>query len=198
MLDNMRRHLSYANVMATLAVFIALGGSSYAVATLNGKRLTNRSVRANKIARNTLTGGEIRESRLGKVPRATNADRLSGLTADSLKIRCPGDTFPIADVCVEKTPRAPAAYGTALAVCETVGTPQGPGRRLPTHGELSLALAGPAVATGGELTGDVFPSSSKPNGVDVLYVTDSVGHVGVTPDTFAGAKAYRCVTDPLN
>ncbi len=198
MLDKLRRHLSYANVMATLAVFIALGGSSYAVATINGKRLKNRSVRATKIARNTLTGTEIRESRLGQVPRATNADRLNGLTAADLKVRCPGDTFPVADVCVEKTSRVPAAYGTALAVCESVGTPQGPGRRLPTHGELRLALAGPPVAPGGELTGDVFPSSSIPGEVDVLYVTDSVGHVGVTPNTFAGAKSYRCVTDPLN
>ncbi len=198
MLDNIRRHLSYANVMATLAVFIALGSSSYAVATLNGKRLTNRSVRANKIARNTLTGGEIRESRLGRVPRATNADRLGGLDASDLKIRCPGDTFPVADACVEKSPRVPAAYGTALGTCAGIGTPKGPGRRLPTHGELTAALAGPSIAPGGELTGDVFSSNSRPGEVDVLYVTDSVGHVGVTPDTFAGAKAYRCVTDPLN
>lgn len=198
MLEKLRRHLSYANVMATLAVFIALGGSSYAVATISGKRLTNRSVRATKIARNTLTGREIRESRLGEVPRATNANRLGGLTAGDLKVRCPGDTFVVADVCVEKTSRAPAAYGTALAVCETIGTPQGPGRRLPTHGELRLALAGPAIAAGGELTGEVFPSSSTPGEVDVLYITDSVGHVGVTPNTFAGAKSYRCVTDPVN
>ena len=34
--------------------------------------------------------------------------------------------------------------------------------------------------------------------LDVLYVTDQVGSVGLTPNTGAGAKAYRCVTDPLN
>ena len=32
----------------------------------------------------------------------------------------------------------------------------------------------------------------------MLYVTDQVGSVALTPDTFAGRKAYRCVTDPLN
>ena len=32
-----RSRLSYANVMSTLAVFIALGGSSYAAVTLNGR-----------------------------------------------------------------------------------------------------------------------------------------------------------------
>ena len=29
-------------------------------------------------------------------------------------------------------------------------------------------------------------------------MTDQVGSVALTPDTAAGGKAYRCVTDPLN
>ncbi len=33
----MRSRLTYANVMSTLAVFIALGGSSYAAVQLNGQ-----------------------------------------------------------------------------------------------------------------------------------------------------------------
>ena len=33
----LRPHLSYANVMATVAVFIALGGSAYAVKRIDGK-----------------------------------------------------------------------------------------------------------------------------------------------------------------
>ncbi len=37
-LDKLRRRLTYANVMSTLAVFIALGGSSYAAWTISGKR----------------------------------------------------------------------------------------------------------------------------------------------------------------
>jgi len=35
-------------VMSTLAVFIALGGSSYAAFTINGKRIENRSIAAKK------------------------------------------------------------------------------------------------------------------------------------------------------
>jgi len=195
MVARLRRHLSYANVMATLAVFIALGGSSYAVATLNGKQLKNRSVRASKIARNSLTGTEIRESRLGQVP---NAARLGGLTASQLKVQCPTDTYPFSDVCVEKTARAPAAYGTAAGTCGSFGTPRGPGRRLPTYGELAAALASFPMAPGGELTSDIVPSGSKATGVDALYILGPAGAVGLTPDTFAGAKAFRCVTDPLN
>ena len=33
---------------------------------------------------------------------------------------------------------------------------------------------------------------------NVLYVTDAGGSVAITPNTAAGAKAFRCVTDPLN
>ena len=73
---NFRPQLSYANVMSTLAVFIALGGSSYAAVTLSGSNIKHRSIPGTKLKRNTVTGAEIRESRLGRVPRAAMADRL--------------------------------------------------------------------------------------------------------------------------
>ncbi len=59
------------------------------------------------------------------------------------------------------------------------------------------AITGPDLAPGGELTSDVYPSATRVD-VDVLYVTDEVGSVALTPDTFAGGKAFRCVADPLN
>jgi hypothetical protein len=198
MLDKLRRRLTYANVMSTLAVFIALGGSSYAAFTINGSSIKNRSIPGRKLRHNTLTGREIKESTLARVPRAHNADRLGGLDAADFKIKCPSDTFPIADVCVERAPRPATPYGSAVLQCLQVGTPKGPGRRLPTHGELMAALGAVQLAAGGELTANVYPSSSTPGRVDDLYITDQVGSVALTPDTAAGAKAYRCVTDPLN
>lgn len=198
MLHRIRKRLTYANAMSTLAVFIALGGSSYAAFTINGASIKNRSIAGNKLRHNTLTGVQIKESRLARVPRAKTADTLGGLTAADLKIQCPPDTFPTADVCIEKTPRTSASYGTAVLTCLAVGTPAGPGRRLPTHGELRAALGAAQLAPGGELTSNVYPSNSIPGDLDVLYITDQVGSVGLTPNTGAGAKAYRCVTDPLN
>jgi hypothetical protein len=197
-LHRLRKRLTYANVTSTLAVFIALGGSSYAAFSINGATIKDRTISGRKLRHNTLTGVQIKESQLARVPRAKRADSLDGLTAGDLKIRCPADTFPTADVCIEKTARAPAAYGSAVITCMGVGAPSGPGRRLPTHGELLAGLSAVPLAPGGELTSNVYPSSSQPGRLDVLYVTDQVGSVGVTPDTGAGAKAYRCVTDPLN
>ena len=196
--SKIRRHLTYANVMSTLAVFIALGGSSYAALTISGSAIKNRSIASKKLKRNTLTGREIKESRLSAVPRARNANRVGGLTARDLRIKCPTGTFPIADVCVEMSPRPAGAYGSAVLVCADVGRPAGPGRRLPTHGELRAALAAVQLAPGGELTSDVVPSSTTTGGLDVIYVADQAGGVGVTPNTGAGAKPFRCVADPLN
>jgi hypothetical protein len=196
--DKLRRRLTYANVMSTLAVFIALGGSSYAAVTISGTSITNRSIARKKIRHNTLTGWEIKESKLARVPRARDADRLNGLTAAQLKVQCPSDTFPIADVCVERTARAAASYGSAVLTCAQVSTPAGPGRRLPTHAELRAALTAVQLTPGGELTSNVYPSASDPGRLDVLFISDQVGSVGPTPDTAAGAKAYRCATVPLN
>jgi hypothetical protein len=197
-LQRIRKRLTYANVMSSLAVFIALGGSSYAAFTINGASIKNRSIAGKKLRHNTLTGVQIKESRLGRVPRAKTADTVGGFTAADLMIKCPSDTFPIADVCVERTARAPQSYGSAVITCLGVGTPAGPGRRLPTHGELRAALGAVQLTAGGELTSNVYPSSSDPGRLDVLYVTDQVGSVALTPDTAAGAKPFRCATDPLN
>lgn len=198
MRTNLRRRLSYANVMSTVAVFIALGGTSYAALTISGKNIEKRSIPAEKLKRNSITGKEVREWRLNRVRRAKHADRLGGFTASELTIRCPDDTFPIADVCVERAARPASSYGSAVLQCLQVGTPAGPGRRLPTHGELRAALTAVPLTPGGELTSNVYPSESDPGRLDVLYVINEVGGVALTPDTFDGRKAYRCVADPLN
>jgi hypothetical protein len=194
----LRRRLTYANVMATAAVFIALGGSSYAALTITGADVRNGSLSYRELKKNTLGGSRVKESRLGKVPRAGNADRLNGLTAARLLMRCPEGTVPVSDVCVETNARGPAPYSSAAVVCEGVDRDATPGRRLPSHDELMTAIGEPGVTltAGGELTRNVYPVSAGQ--VDVLYVTDAGGSVAVTSNTAAGAKAFRCVTDPLN
>jgi hypothetical protein len=194
-----RQRLTYANVVATLALFVALGGSSYAALTITGRDVRNGSLTYRDLEKNTLGGSRIKESRLSRVPRAKNADRLNGVTAGRLLVHCPRETVPVSDVCVETMIRGPAPYGTAAVVCEGVDATASPGRRLPNHDELTTALGEPGIslAPGGELTREVYPSSI-PGRVDVLYITTDVGNVALTPNTAAGAKRFRCVTDPLN
>jgi hypothetical protein len=197
-IDRLRRHLSYANVMATLAVFIALGGSSYAALNITGRDIKDGSLTQRELKRNALGGTRIKESRLGKVRRARNADRLNGLRASRFLVRCPHDTMPVSDVCVETSPRPAAPYQTAAVACEAANRRTTPGRRLPSHDELMTAIGdyGIALAADGELTRNVYPSSDGQ--VDVLVVTDAGGSVALTSNTAAGAKPFRCVADPLN
>jgi hypothetical protein len=199
-IEAIRRRLTYANVMATLAVFIPLGGSSYAALTITGRSVKNGSLTSRDIRRDTLGGSRIKESRLGTVRRARNADRLNGVTAERLLVRCPEATIPVSNVCVEIAARAPLPYGAAAVACEGTDRNEGPGRRLPGHDELMTAIgdAGITLAAGGELTRTVYPSTSDPGRVDVLYVNTETGGVGITPNTAAGAKAFRCVADPRN
>jgi hypothetical protein len=194
------RHLNYANVVATLALFIALGGSSYAVSRISGSQLKNNSVAGKKLKHNTLGGKRIKESRLATVPRARNAGRVGGLTADELLLRCPAGTLGVADVCVETQQRAATTYRGARSDCGAVDGPPRAGRRVPTYGELAQALTFDQVqlATGGELTSEVYPSGSSPGSVDVMYISGEAGSIGLVPDGPGGEKAFRCVADPLN
>jgi hypothetical protein len=57
----MRRHLTYSNVIATLALFIALGGSSYAAIKITGRNvtdgsLTGKDIKKRSVALNRLNG----------------------------------------------------------------------------------------------------------------------------------------------
>jgi uncharacterized protein YjbI with pentapeptide repeats len=54
-----RGHLTYANVMASVAVFIALGGVSYAAVTL-----PKNSVGSSQITQNAVSGSEVNDSSL--------------------------------------------------------------------------------------------------------------------------------------
>ena len=139
MIKALRRRLSYANLMATLAVFIALGGSSYAALTVTGGDVVNGSLTNRDLKRDTLGGSRIKESRLGKVKQARNADRLNGVTAAQLFVRCREGTVPVSDVCIETRPREAVPYSTAAVVCEITDRRAGPGRRLPSHDELVTA-----------------------------------------------------------
>ena len=192
--------LTYANVMSTVAVFVALGGSSYAAFTITGRDVEDGSLTARDIKRNTLGGDRIKESRLGTVRRARNALRLNGVTAARLLVRCPRGTLPTMATCAEVSSRPAAAYGTATGQCQAADFPQTPGRRLPTHQELLGALSYEQVvlAPGGELTANVYPAADPTDPLNVLFMTDETGGVGVTSNTFAGARPFRCVVDPLN
>ena len=81
---------TYANVVATLALFIALGGSAIAASTLGKNsvgpkqlkknavttpKVKNKAITGAKIKPGTITGTQVNASTLGTVPVATSPTR---------------------------------------------------------------------------------------------------------------------------
>jgi hypothetical protein len=200
MRGRLRSRITYANLTATLALFVALGGSSYAAVQLSGRDIRAHSLTARNYRRNSVNGAAVKEKSLATVPKAREAVRLDGVEAERLLVRCPEGTIPAADTCVETQAHSPAPFHSAMLECAGIESQSGPGRRLPTYNELAIALTHDevALASGGELTSQVYPSTTTPGEVEALYVTSRAGNVALTPDTDPGAKSYRCVADPLN
>jgi hypothetical protein len=95
MLSAPRPRVTYANVTASLALFIALGGGAYAATALPSNsvgprqlkksaveraKIKNNAVNGAKVLENSLTGDDIKESTLKKVPAAALADTATHAT----------------------------------------------------------------------------------------------------------------------
>ncbi len=71
---------SPALIVASLALVVAISGTAYAAATINGSSIADHSIAGRKLINNTLTGAQIKESRLATVRHAANADTVGGIT----------------------------------------------------------------------------------------------------------------------
>ena len=71
----LRGKLTYANLMATIAVFIALGGSSYAAVRMTGKDVKDGTLTGRDVRSGTLTGKDIKNRSLGQKELSRRAVR---------------------------------------------------------------------------------------------------------------------------
>lgn len=98
-----RARLSFSNVVAVTALFVALGGSSYAAIrvdsgdivdgsvkgrdiakdTIRGTDIRDNDVQGRDIRNRTISGADVKESSLGKVPLAADAETLGGNGPDA-------------------------------------------------------------------------------------------------------------------
>lgn len=113
--------LSFSNIVACLALFIALGGTVYAAGKISGKqikpsslpgnRLKPRTITARRIKPKTLTGRQIKRHSL--TGNEINQGTLTGISAAAL-----------ADVQYQVT-TVPLAPNSADGTAATVGCPPG-------------------------------------------------------------------------
>jgi hypothetical protein len=104
-----RKRLTYANVMSSIAVFLILGGATALAAGTLGKntvgskqlkknavttsKIKNNAVTTSKIKNGAVTGAKVNLGTLGTVPsatsatNATNAEKLGGLAPSAFQSR---------------------------------------------------------------------------------------------------------------
>lgn len=144
MLAKLRSRLSYANVVATLALFVALGGSSYATISISGKNVKNSSLTGRDVRNNSITGADVKRIKSGDV-----ADR-SLLATDFKTGQLPagptGDTGP---------PGADGARGAAIISGQATGlTPVTSGGSLRRASPYGLSTASTFPTDVGSLSPD--------------------------------------------
>ena len=196
MLRRLIGHLSYANVVATLSLIVALGGTSYAALSIGSGQIVNNSVRSKDIRNGTVVGKDVRnralsgrdiepgsigglqvdEARLAPVP---NALRFQGRVLDQLIVGCPDPAQETAAICIEKTTRPATDFLVADAQCENVRG------RLPMLVELYNSGFGAATP---EWTSNVLSADASGNLTTLIY-----GGSTITSSATNIARPYRCV-----
>jgi hypothetical protein len=203
--------LTYANVTSTVALFLALGGVSYAAISVGSAQIRNNSVRSQDLRNNdirskdirnndirskdirnrtivgrdvltnALGGLQINENTLGRVP---DAARLEGRLPSSFTVACPSGTAFHAGGCIETAARQAQTFAAASRTCGVAN------RRLPLLSELESFRQEPGITLAGdELTANL-------DGVDhVLTITDA-GVRAAPPDS--APKQFRCVAPLTN
>ncbi len=89
----LRKRLTYANVMSTLAVFAVLGGTAYAANTVFSTDIVNNQVYSQDVRDDTLTNGGLAavDLKAGSVRSAEVANNsLEGVDIDESTLAVPG------------------------------------------------------------------------------------------------------------
>ncbi len=152
MLKRVRRHLSFANAMSIIAVFVALGGSAIAAKKLNGKTIKANSIPAKALKKNVLKN-------LDKCP-ATAPTKVAGLCYSGPQVAGVWDTA-VQTICPSLGLRAPGV-GEAITVMNHVGGGAANETWTDEIGDLS-ASARVFVKAPGDPMGQIFSAAPGTN-----------------------------------
>jgi hypothetical protein len=198
----MRRGFTYGNVVATLALFLALGGGAYAAlrvppGSVGSRQLKAGAVIRGKVANGAISGAKVADGSLGRadldlaglgpVPLAhssddaSEAERVGGHQAD-----CPAGAVLIRGLCFDSQPNSPATDLEAAAL-----SCAGKGGYLPSPMQLYSARGALGVnSSEAQFTDSLFrdrPSSNE-------YLTIVVKGGGMPEEQLASSPAsFYCV-----
>jgi hypothetical protein len=178
-MEKVKQRITYANVVATIALFVALGGSAFAAKKLvlpknsvTSKSVKDGSLKGKDLAKGTITGDLVAKNTL-------NADNINQAT---LVLPCPSGTTKAAGICFESSERATQGLDGAMTTCAQAN------RFLPTVAELRTLHVQSGVSVNGEQASDLGqdPNHSALGSDSGLSVSNDTGF----------ARAFRCAVVP--
>jgi hypothetical protein len=190
-----RKRLTYANVMSSIAVFLILGGgAAFAAAklgknTVGTKQLKNNAVTTAKIKKGAVTGAKVNLGSLGKVPSAANADNatnatnagnantVGGMTVSKIAYAATNGSAPQVVLNTQGLILTATCTSFSPTITATTNVPEGVGVELNSNATTSSGTNANLVddGTGGIFTtGDVL-AESRDRGSFVFQT--SQGHV---------------------
>lgn len=183
-----RRTPSPALVIALIALFAALGGTGVAATKyLSPKSVKKNSIPGDRLKSNTVTGKQVKESTLGKVPSAASADSATTATTATNATNATNATTA--------TNATNATNATTAATATSAGTAQNAekvGGVTVKHFSLRVA-SDAAAATVLQLAG-VTVSLACPGGDPVLTAKNTSGADDMlVRGTFVGAASADLV-----
>lgn len=174
MFRTLKSHLNPASLLALVALFMALGGVSYAAATKIGTKdirngavttpkLKKNAVTTVKIKANAVTGAKVKESSLGQVPSAASAKQAdsASLAADAEQLGgVPAASFGsgIVGAAISTAPVV------ALAPSAATGAPIGSGDAFQMPVPVPIKVKNLTVRASGDLSRPFVLSLRKPGG----------------------------------
>jgi hypothetical protein len=211
-MSEIKRHLTYANAMSTLAAFLAIGGASAlaarhfdralaknsvgsrqikAKAVTTGK-LANNAVNGAKVANHSLTGLDIDLKNLGTVPAAESALKAGeASTVGGHAAACPGGATLIRGVCFDSSPGPELPNVTAAAeACAAKGG------WLPTPLEL-YSIRGVVNLGTGVGSDKTFTDAYYANTAGVNYSTVVVDGTGAITEQAVTSPGHAVCAYPL-
>jgi hypothetical protein len=183
-LARLRPHLTYANVVSTLCLFIVLGGSSYAAVTLKrnsvrSKHIKNGQVKRPDVARNAIDSSKVRDGSLlgqdfaaGQLPVGATGQQgppgpqgPAGSALAFAHVASNGDVDEsqsknVSDAMVAAGGNGRYCFDLPFPVAGAVGNID---ELASTPGEVSVTVAPPPAECGGQAK-DVFVRTRQLNG----------------------------------
>jgi hypothetical protein len=163
----MRRHLTFANVIGLIALFVVLGGGVYAAAKISGSKIKKESIAGNRLKPNGVTGQQVDESSLGKVPKAESAD--SAQTAQRATSAQTAETAASAETLAGTAPGGFVSSADVKQIRFDVNVGAGTSQDVLQLGPLTLTAG---CNPDGPFT--LHATSSSPNaGIDIGYALNA-------------------------